>query len=489
MGYVQPAPHLGRPGADRPRLPLLRRHAARDAARRPATPRSVEARLREQAGDAPLFDQLLSSASHVLFEVSHHVGFAIAPSDEHAIFQRIEFVPLSAVARAGRDGGARRPRVAEGHRRRRDDRAERAHPGGQLPQRRVRRPAARPRCATPSSPASRRSARSTISCWPWRCALARTTLEGIDHADDRCSSTAPRRWPTAPTSCSRCRWRRCARCCGWSKRSSGSCSCSTPTSTAPALAVVIGAEHPDPRPARLQPRRRRLRRRRPARRGRHHRPDAHALLARHQRRRRRGRGRRALPARRQLALGPPESARHAMSDIPAVRRLSPAPPGAARRRRPMPRAARRAARASATTCCDRLLRKTRRVRQLPQAHRARAARVRRMGGRRAARRRAGRGRRLRARARPSPAPPEAAGLPRGRRAHPPPARSTCCSKRGVHADRDRRRRLRSPPCTRPWPTTRAPAPRDGEVIGELRRGYRLGERLLRPAMVQVAKAS
>jgi heat-inducible transcriptional repressor len=57
---------------------------------------AVEARLREQAGEAPLFDQLLSSASHVIFEASHHVGFAIAPSDEHAIFQRIEFVPLSA---------------------------------------------------------------------------------------------------------------------------------------------------------------------------------------------------------------------------------------------------------------------------------------------------------------------------------------------------------------------------------------------------------
>jgi heat-inducible transcriptional repressor len=56
---------------------------------------AVEARLREQAGEAPLFDQLLSSASHVLFEVSHHVGFAIAPSDRHAIFQRIEFVPIA----------------------------------------------------------------------------------------------------------------------------------------------------------------------------------------------------------------------------------------------------------------------------------------------------------------------------------------------------------------------------------------------------------
>lgn len=31
--------------------------------------------------------------------------------------------------------------------------------------------------------------------------------------------------------------------------------------------------------------------------------------------------------------------------------------------------------------------------------------------------------------------------------------------------------------------------RDGEILDELRRGYRLGERLLRPAMVRVAKAS
>jgi len=33
-----------------------------------------------------------------------------------------------------------------------------------------------------------------------------------------------------------------------------------------------------------------------------------------------------------------------------------------------------------------------------------------------------------------------------------------------------------------------PKRRDGEVIEEFRRGYRLGERLLRPAMVKVAKA-
>jgi molecular chaperone GrpE len=34
-----------------------------------------------------------------------------------------------------------------------------------------------------------------------------------------------------------------------------------------------------------------------------------------------------------------------------------------------------------------------------------------------------------------------------------------------------------------------PGAREGEVVGELRKGYRLGERLLRPALVRVAKAS
>ena len=35
----------------------------------------------------------------------------------------------------------------------------------------------------------------------------------------------------------------------------------------------------------------------------------------------------------------------------------------------------------------------------------------------------------------------------------------------------------------------SPGAREGEIIGELRKGYRLGDRLLRPAWVRVAKAS
>jgi heat-inducible transcriptional repressor len=55
----------------------------------------VEARMRQQAGDDPLIDDLLSTASHVLSEVSRHVGFAVSPADTEAVFHRIEFVPLS----------------------------------------------------------------------------------------------------------------------------------------------------------------------------------------------------------------------------------------------------------------------------------------------------------------------------------------------------------------------------------------------------------
>lgn len=94
MGYVsQPHTSAGRVPTDRGYrfyvdMLLETRRAPKDGSH-------VEARLREQAGDAPLFDHVLSTASHVLFEVSHHVGFAIAPPDVEAIFQHIEFVPLS----------------------------------------------------------------------------------------------------------------------------------------------------------------------------------------------------------------------------------------------------------------------------------------------------------------------------------------------------------------------------------------------------------
>ena len=80
---------------------------------------AVEARLRQEAGDAPLMDDLLSSTSHVLSEAGKGVGFAIAPPNAQALFQRIEFVPLSGSRILVVDGRQRQPGVAEdrGHRR------------------------------------------------------------------------------------------------------------------------------------------------------------------------------------------------------------------------------------------------------------------------------------------------------------------------------------------------------------------------------------
>lgn len=55
---------------------------------------AVEARLRQEAGDSPLVDNLLASVTHVLSETSRHVGFAIAPANSDAVFDQMHFVPL-----------------------------------------------------------------------------------------------------------------------------------------------------------------------------------------------------------------------------------------------------------------------------------------------------------------------------------------------------------------------------------------------------------
>src|SRR5262245_7552035 len=94
MGYVwQPHTSAGRVPTDlgyRFYVDLLleARRANRDVS-------TVAARLRQQAGDDPLMDDLLSTASHVLSEASRHIGFALAPANANAIFHRIEFVPLT----------------------------------------------------------------------------------------------------------------------------------------------------------------------------------------------------------------------------------------------------------------------------------------------------------------------------------------------------------------------------------------------------------
>jgi heat-inducible transcriptional repressor len=57
---------------------------------------AVEARLRRQSPDG-LLDSLLPQVSHLLSQASKGVGFAVRPAHEAAVFDRVEFVPLSAL--------------------------------------------------------------------------------------------------------------------------------------------------------------------------------------------------------------------------------------------------------------------------------------------------------------------------------------------------------------------------------------------------------
>ncbi len=78
-------------------------------------------------------------------------------------------------------------------------------------------------------------------------------------------------------------------------------------------------------------------------------------------------------------------------------------------------------------------------------------------------------------------------VPQGRRADSRASCTTCSRKYGVQpidalgADFD-------PNVHQAVVHEASPDHREGEVIGELRKGYMLGDRLLRPAMVKVAKA-
>jgi heat-inducible transcriptional repressor len=65
-----------------------------EAKRSGRTASVVEARLRRES-PGRLVDSVLSQASHVVSQASKHVGFAIRPAHESAVFDRIEFIPLT----------------------------------------------------------------------------------------------------------------------------------------------------------------------------------------------------------------------------------------------------------------------------------------------------------------------------------------------------------------------------------------------------------
>jgi heat-inducible transcriptional repressor len=55
---------------------------------------AVEARLRRESADRRI-ESVLPQVSHVLSQASKTVGFAIQPTSETAVFERVEFVPLT----------------------------------------------------------------------------------------------------------------------------------------------------------------------------------------------------------------------------------------------------------------------------------------------------------------------------------------------------------------------------------------------------------
>ena len=128
-------------------------------------------------------DDLLASVSHVVSRAARHVGFALA--DSHAaVLQRIEFVPLGGsrvlvivVAR----GNQVTQKVVDA---REMLAVRRSGAGRQLPEHRVRRPAAARRTRGGASPGCSRSARSTISCWRARFAWRSSTLEELPATAD-----------------------------------------------------------------------------------------------------------------------------------------------------------------------------------------------------------------------------------------------------------------------------------------------------------------
>jgi heat-inducible transcriptional repressor len=92
-GFVlQPHPSAGRIPTDRGYRFYVDQLLESKRPSRAAT--LVEARLRRE-GSGGLVDALLSQVSHVVSRASGHLGFAVRPTHEAAVFDRVEFVPLS----------------------------------------------------------------------------------------------------------------------------------------------------------------------------------------------------------------------------------------------------------------------------------------------------------------------------------------------------------------------------------------------------------
>ena len=210
-GYRPSAAHLGRTRADRPRLSRVRRSAAR----RPQAGRAVGYRsrhqLRQQADRSPLMDDLLAERVAPRLARGAASSASRSPAVDGAVLQRIEFVPLGGsrvlvvvvsrgnqvtqkVVDADEDAALRRPRA-----------------GGQLPQHRVRRPAA-PRRARSRARAAAAGAHAL------RRAAGARAAAGAARRSRSCRTSRRSTWKALASllederRTTACRWPRCARC-------------------------------------------------------------------------------------------------------------------------------------------------------------------------------------------------------------------------------------------------------------------------------------
>ena len=233
--------------------------------------------LRQEAGDAPLMDDLLSSTSHVLSEAGKGVGFAIAPPNAQALFQRIEFVPLSGsrilvvVVASGNQVSQKTVDIGEAV-----NTSELVQAANFLNSEFSGRTLDEVRAGVDrSAQAGALAVRSAARAWRcgWRAARSRTSI-----GRRRSTSTARRRLleevvqaSGISTATLKALWRMV-------EEKQRLVRMLTEYIDGPGLTVVIGARAQRSGAAAVQPDRRDLLRRPQHRHGRHHRPDAHAVF-------------------------------------------------------------------------------------------------------------------------------------------------------------------------------------------------------------------
>ena len=173
------AAHLGRPRADRRRLSLLRRHAARGA---PLDQGRVGGRSAPAAGSRRRAADGRPAVVDLARAVRSRqgVGFAIAPPNAAGALSTHRVRAAQRQPHPRRRGRERQPGVAEDRGHRRSGEHVGAGAGRQLPQLGILRTHAGRGARRRHRAAQARSARCTISCWDWRCGSPAARFENLD---------------------------------------------------------------------------------------------------------------------------------------------------------------------------------------------------------------------------------------------------------------------------------------------------------------------